>query len=334
MKKKYFLIIVGIILLLILLVMVRKRRISKFQPPPVLDTQGKVVKRIKTITTNGGRVAWSPKGDLIAFDRKGEDGYYDVWVMKPDGSNQRCLTCGQSSVPAKHNGNPAWHPSAKYLAFQSQDPNLEFLPAKLRLVANMVSSPGGAINNNLWAMASEGSRFWQLTQIKDGMAVLHPHFSHDGRKILWAEKTEFIPKGASKADVWGEWVIKIADFKNQPEPSIINVKEIKSGDFQFYETHGFLAGDQKIIFSAFQRGKKVDTLDIFTYGLTTGELKNLTDTPNEWDEHAQISPNGSKIAWVSSLGIEEQRDAQGNINLPALKLDFWQMNLDGSGKQR
>jgi len=36
-----------------------------------LDTPGKNigVKRIKTITDNGGRVDWSPDGDFIAFDR-------------------------------------------------------------------------------------------------------------------------------------------------------------------------------------------------------------------------------------------------------------------------
>lgn len=97
----------------------KERRLSKqqgklIQSVPTLNINGKKVKHIKTITNDGGRVDWSHSGNnLIAFDRMEEDGYYDVYVMNPDGSGEKCLTCGKQGLPQKHNGNPAWHLSGE-----------------------------------------------------------------------------------------------------------------------------------------------------------------------------------------------------------------------------
>lgn len=198
----------------------------------------------------------------------------------------------------------------------------------------MVASPGGAINNNLWVMTSDGNQFWQLTQISDGMAVLHPHFSHDGSKIFWAEKVQLQPQGSQQPDTWGEWVIKVADFKTDLQPRLDDIQEFKPGDFQFYESHGFFSNDQKVIFSAFPRGGSAGNLDLYTYDLISKELKNLTNSPDEWDEHAQIFPDGSKIIWVSSQNIVQERTQASQIQMSSFKLDFWQMNLDSSNKQR
>ena len=51
---------------------------------------------------------WSHARNLIAFGKLDlQDRYYDVYVMEPDGTNEKCLTCGKPRVPQKHNGNPA-----------------------------------------------------------------------------------------------------------------------------------------------------------------------------------------------------------------------------------
>ena len=39
-------------------------------------------------------MAWSAQGDWLAFDRREpEHGNYQLWVMKRDGTFERCLTC-------------------------------------------------------------------------------------------------------------------------------------------------------------------------------------------------------------------------------------------------
>jgi hypothetical protein len=41
----------------------------------------------------GGRIDWSAKLNLVAYDTISANGYYDVHTMNPDGSNDQCLTC-------------------------------------------------------------------------------------------------------------------------------------------------------------------------------------------------------------------------------------------------
>ena len=61
-----------------------------------------LVEEVVTLQASGGRVDWSPQGDLIAFDMAGTDGAYDVHVMKPDGSDVQCLTCDVAGLdPAR-----------------------------------------------------------------------------------------------------------------------------------------------------------------------------------------------------------------------------------------
>ena len=79
------------------------------------------IKSISLIRTNGGRVAWSPDGSTILIDRKNSDGYYDLFLLRPDGSEEQCLTSGLTeTLGCGHIGQPAWHPSGKYIVFQVQ----------------------------------------------------------------------------------------------------------------------------------------------------------------------------------------------------------------------
>jgi TolB protein len=59
--------------------------------------------------------AWSPDGDLIAFDTE-RGGVLDIYVMSPDGSNQRPLG------PTPLNGwAPAWSPGGTELAYSKEN---------------------------------------------------------------------------------------------------------------------------------------------------------------------------------------------------------------------
>ena len=144
---------------------------------------------ISIINTNGGRVDWSPSGNnLIAFDRMGSDGYFDVWTMKLDGSEQRCLTCGPTRLPQKHIGNPVWHPSGKFIVFQAQKRDV---PKKF----DPKCAPGAGTLNDLWVMTSNGKKFWKIYKVspeisKDSQGVLHPQFSHNGKNIIWSERVK------------------------------------------------------------------------------------------------------------------------------------------------
>jgi Tol biopolymer transport system component len=297
------------------------------QSVPILNISGEKLKRVKTLVTYGGRVGWSPDGSVIAFDRPGRDGYSDIWLMNPDGSRQRCLTCNNSQL-SKNNGNPTWHPSGQYIVFQAEDPKLQGLSQQK--LAKYLASPGVAINNNLWVMTADGSQFWQLTHIKDRSGTLFPHFSFDGTKLLWSQAD-----GRRKYNRLGYWTIKLADFSvKSGRPQISNIRTLKPLNFQLYEVHGFSPDNKTILFSGIKENEYYYDMEIYTMELSSGRVRQLTDN-DEWDEHAHFTPDGRQIIWPSSKDIPQPKGAslQDIIKNPP-KLDYWIMNTDGSDKHR
>ena len=281
-----------------------------------LESAGGAELRIRSardLRDQGGRLSWSRARNVIAYDKLSPDGFYDIWVMNPDGSGDQCLTCDKSGVPNLHLGNPDWHPTGNFIVFQGQT---------RQALNNQNARPGVGNNNDIWIMDAQGQRYWQITQNAD--AVLHPHFSHAGDKLMWAESLTPIPPN---------WVIKLADVSIQNgAPVVQNIRQIAPGPPpSFYETHCFSPDDKIIYFSAnLEPRQPIPGIDQYAYELATGKLTNLTNTVTEWDEHGQISPAGDKIFWISSLGT----NSNPTINLGQLRAEYWTMNPDGSDKTR
>lgn len=274
---------------------------------------------VRLLVENGGPLDWCAKTGVVAFDRRGANGYFSVWLMNPDGSNQRPLTAGMRGLPSRHVGMPGWHPGCEYLAIQVQQPT-----ARRRYDNKAV--PGAGIFNDLWVISADGRRAWKLVSVsgkvsKDSEGILLPHFSHDGKRLLWSQRI-----GAGKTS-FGNWVLKLADFEITPsgEPKLYNIRTlIPGGKPTFFESHGFSPDDRKIIFSGTQ-----DTgLEIYTMALSSGQVERLTHSKRAWDEHAHFSPDGKKIVWMSSEGLRFR------VRPFDLQTEFWLMNADGSGKQR
>lgn len=270
---------------------------------------------INLVPERGGRVDWSHSNGLIAHCRYGADGYFDLWTMEQDGSNAHCLTSGKTGIPQLHNGQPAWHPNGRWIAFQSQNPAYRHN----KWEDYHITEPGHGMNNDLWVTDPEGKRFFRLRAVAERGWLLHAHFSHDGRRLAWTEKV-----GTNVID----WAIMIADFVEEPEPHIENVKQYQPAGRVWYEVHEFSADDSKLLLTI---GTAVYTgYDIWEYGLATGKLIRLTNAPEEWDEHAHYSPDGSRIVWVSSRGYAYDPKRYGRT----LRTDLWIMNADGSHRRR
>lgn len=271
------------------------------------------------LVAEGGRVAWSHARNLIAFDRKSAIGRFEIYTIQPDGTNEQCLTCALAGLPRSHRGNPAWHPGGDYLVFQAHDPSL----AAPKPMMSYVGTPGLGINNDLWLMKADGSQAWRVTRVKRGAGVLHPHFSHDGRYLLWSEIVDPSVRGLG-----GQWAIKIAEVTlTEAGPNLARPRTLRPGDLQLYETHTFSPDDRRILFSGVPRRGGYFDLEIYVFDLTTSRLTQLTRN-KEWDEHAQFTAEGTRIVWASSEGVEQRKDPRD------LKLEYWIMNDDGSAKRR
>lgn len=276
---------------------------------------------IQIVTEDGGRVDWSAAHNLIAFDRPDDSGVYQIWTITPQGTDETCLTCDQPDAPTHHKGNPAWHPSGEYLVFQASTESQGLLSG--------MATPGMGRNNNVWLMSRDGSRYVQLTDVPERMGVLHPHFSHDGARLVWAEKQEGMRllRGEGEA-----WALRVADFVDDENgPRLENTQSYQPLGPVFYESHGFSPDGSRIIFTAFILPDEANQawMDIYTLELATGNLTRLTNSPEVWDEHAHYSPDGSLIVWASSA------DCQCDPSrLRTLQMDLWLMQADGANPRR
>ncbi|MBU7025989.1 MAG: PD40 domain-containing protein [Theionarchaea archaeon] len=286
---------------------------------------------ITTVTEYGKSLDWCHTNNLIAFGKMGDDSYYDVYVMNPDGSNERCLTC--SGCPQRHNGNPAWHPSGEYIVFTAQ--NEDAVGDEI----DRIAIPGRGVNCNLWVATNDGTTFWQLTNHKTSFinpkGIIHPQFSHDGNKLLWAERLQN-KRGTS----WGEWALKVADFISDDGCHLDNIQVYQPGETSsFYESHAFSEDDPKILFSGNLVADQLESgLDIYELDLKTQQLTRLTETFEDWDEHAHYSPDGQRIAWMSSTNLENLGITFDDLRYQTwglkLKTELWIMDANGSNKQQ
>ncbi len=287
----------------------RQRRGRSEPPAPAAASP---VSRISTLKEGGGRLDWFE--DKIAFDMRGPKDVFEVYVMKPDGTGVKCLTCDHKDLPNGHKGQPAWHPSGRYLVFQAEKGDHK----KVRF--DHILTPGGGVLNDLWVLDTETDRVTRIREVGDaaGEGTLHAHFSHDGRSLSWSEMVE--GGGLKKGKQLGYWELMVADFRlGERGPSLDNIRSFTPGGAGFYENHGFSPDGSRIIFTSnFEAKGRLDA-DIYVMDI---ETKKLTRMTNEgWNEHAHYSPDGRVIVWMSNLGHRSGAD-------------YWIMNSDGSNKRR
>ena len=289
-------------------------------PPAVSVPRGENLAGLKIITEDGGHLSWSKKTGQIAFDRLGKDGYFDLWLMNPDGSGQKCLTSDHPLLPNKHIGQPAWHPGGKLLVIQAEKANVP-------RYADTRCAPGAGALNDLWVITADGRSAWKIYAVRDEVSrdaggVLHPHFSNDGTHLFWAERLR------DNRKPFGEWVLRIADFYFDEDqgPRLGAIRDYNpGGGSSFFESHSFSPDDRYVLFTGNQDGP----LEIYEMNVANGSTRRMTDhSAMTWDEHAHYSPDGKKIVWMSS------RDLRFRIKPFDLQTDFWIMNLDGSNQTR
>lgn len=281
------------------------------------------VQDVQMLKRQGARVAWSPQGDWLAFDRADPtDGLYDLYVMKLDGTGERCLTCRALEFRKSNNLNPSWHASGEYLVFQVQR-----RAKRLHLDMEDLATPHRALHSDLWLIRRDGLRFWRLTRSEErGGAVLDPHFSHEGSQLMWSERV------GTRHGRWGEWALRVARFTIKANPRIGKVRSYRPGERrELLVSHGFTPNDRGAVVSGnFEPGHGEAGMDVYVLDLEDGELTRLTHSLRGWDGYAHFAPRGERIAWTSDA--ELPRDSKRLA--PATRRDLWVMNADGSQKDR
>jgi len=283
---------------------------------------GKVCPQIVSlIEKNGGRVDWGTN-NLIAYDQFDPAGkHFQVWVMNPDGSSPHAVTSLNSTLAQDMVGNPAWHPSGNYLVVQAADiapPPWASLKAD---IYQRMTNPNNGFNNNLWIISTDASHAAALTQLDTGHGALEPHFSHAGDQLLWSELVTAKPQ---------KWVMRVAKFVVDSDgPHMTDLRTLDPLGNAVYKAHDFSPDDKQILFSTTKTAGDFKHTSLVRMDLATGKTTYLTDpSAEEFNAYAHYSPDGSKIIWASSRGIEQ------NPLRKITRNDFWIMHADGSDKRR
>ncbi len=278
------------------------------------------VRDVRVFLDGAGRMDWSQQGDWIAFDRP-EGEFYHIYVMKPDGTRERCVTCQQWDFRKTNALSPAWHPSGEYLVFQLQEH-----AAKLKLDTLKLTTPHRGLHSELWLIDVGGRQPFKLTQVGErGNALLDPHFSHEADMLVWSQRVVSLGR-------WGEWEPHVARFQiKRGVPRLSKVQSypppVPKG---FVAAHGFTPSDRGILFSAVaDPSQGANGRDVLELDLESGGMRRLTSSPKEWDELAVALPRSDGIVWVSDRNIERPSHRQ----LPR-RGDVWMMSASGRRQER
>src|SRR5262249_6487687 len=112
----------------------------------------------------------------------------------------------------------------------------------------------------------------------------HPNWSMDAKRVVW---------GTTDRRTWD---VMVADFvEDAAGARLANVRRL-THDTTWWETHGFSQDGRAVITTNTRAGFL--SADLYAIDLASGRRTRLTTDP-AWDEHAHLSPDGRKLAWIS-----------------------------------
>lgn len=163
--------------------------------------------------------------------------------------------------------------------------------------------------SNLWVANVSGTKWYQLTDFTappgspGAVGMLHPMWSPDGSEIAFPETYE----APDPEHLQGFWHFYIADFSLNASgvPQLTNMRDISYPNDVFYEMQDFAPDGKSLLVQTVFPGDNAYAPSIASVDLATGpdfgHYTNLTLGAASWNEHAVYSPNGEKIAWISSI---------------------------------
>lgn len=279
---------------------------------------------------------WSPDGKTIAFQRStGEGTGYNIWLMKPDGSQQRQLTkcdldCQQAS----------WTPDGKNIAYRKAtgktNPNgsREFDIAMINIASGqekpLIVYPGDdkhpnfshdgknlVFNSerdgnkaNIYVVPASNTKATpvRVTKSTDTNDV-HPNFSHDGKQILFHSYVLNAPKTADTEDVPS----KLGIVNTTGE----NLRWLNVGNL-LYPKHPFFTPEQNII-TFHATDPKTLKRNVYALNLNKpGDIVQITDIKNA--KHPEISPDGKYLAYAHKRTLQENADKEYDIAVVEIEL--------------
>jgi Tol biopolymer transport system component len=288
---------------------------------------------VKEITrAPDGLVIWAPSGEQYIINKKDAAGTYQFYVGTKSDMNPVCVTCTErpnSPAVNRHKLQPRWHPSGNWIALAGEREDYQTpLLATPALIEGWVQS---GLWVNIYMTRPDGSEWYRLSDFGPGRAdgFTGVAFSPDGTKAVWAQ----IVSGNIFEAMFGRWELILADFQEDVNgvPSFTNLRDITPEGAKWVEPGNFAPDGKSLLITADIGLSDAQGMDQFILDITTGEVRNLTKSPDVWDEHGVFSNDGKKIFFMSSYPY---RANPLSHTILFLQTEFMQMNSDGSGLQQ
>lgn len=228
------------------------------------------------------------------------EGTQQVYVSELDGSEGRCLTCGQPGP----NGYALERPQGDWILFCSWRGNPVVLGRPCL----------GGYGSDLYLMRPDGTDVTRLTapgrpfDSGDVYDNYHPTWSPDGRRIAWTHVAFRAP-----GDGGTRWEVVVADVDldgrtpQLGEPAIVAPAENAA-----YETQSWSPDSSTLLFTRFGGRDAAEgwmASELWRARLAGGgaslrapKLDRLTDGHPGWDEQAAYTPDGQAVVFMSSRG--------------------------------
>jgi hypothetical protein len=302
------------------------------------SSKNPLIDSIRIIQSPGVRPRFSPAGDRFVFDRKNDDGYFDVYISDLDGNILMSLTDNKAGITQRNNGNAVFDSSGKWIIFVSESPSHYLDNVKA------IGDPGVGLFSNLFAVDITGSHFWQITNVpmkhnlSDGVpayAVVNPNFSRDGKTLIWTERYDDQGKPGNQSVDWVKWRIQGGDFLIEDGiPRLDNVRTLFLPSKGNYVTYMGELPSGDWVLAGNMDGQHEYGMDEYRYNPNTKELTNFTNTPLFWEEDASISPN-SEIVYMTN------KDSAYSYNIgdpdwadQPMQREYYVMSENGTNNER
>jgi len=285
---------------------------------------------VKEIVETTEHLNYSPDGSKYLISKEDNNGVFQIYIGNTGDSELTCISNFDApgnaggllrSWDERHKVMVQWHASGDFIICGVEKEfynELAFTPDDLLL---------GWIQSGLWldiwALKPDGSEWFLLAPLVKGMTG--PAFTPDGSTAVYADAED----GSDlTVDVFGKWRFRQVDFVIESGvPSFKNSEDISPDGARWLEPGNFGPEGRLLLFNSDIGMENAEGQDQYILDITNGEVTNLTNSPEVWDEHGVFSKNGEKILFMSSYPYRDDPDSYKTLSI---KTEFMIMNKDGS----
>jgi len=278
---------------------------------------------------------YSPDGSKYIISKQDDtDGVFQIYIGNTGDATLTCISNYEApgnagglfrSWDKRNKVMVQWHPSGEFIicGVEKEFYN-ELLITPDDLLLGWIQS---GLWLDIWAVKPDGSEWFHLAPLDKGMTG--PAFTPDGNKAVYADAQS---DSDLSVDVFGKWKLQLVDFNiTSGIPSFSNQTDISPDGARWLEPGNFSPNGVSLLFNSDIGMDNAEGQDQYVMNINTGDVTNLTNSPEVWDEHGVFSPNGEKILFMSSYPY---RDDPNSYRTLSIKTEFMIMDKDGSNLEQ